>query len=194
MRCGPIARLSLPVSQHLLLDCFRRLWGHVIVAASAAPFLGPQLLRFCPDGLFHLFLGVGFVRWAVSLSRHCVFSITPNCCLGLGNALVPSASLMLLQSLPLGMPCLSPPGRSSLLPAPLHILPFSSVHASSCGVKTPTPASPLSSLLPFFPQEALPLFDRVSLRCPFCGSPLCSSNSILVFRVCLGLGLDVISL
>lgn len=51
-----------------------------------------------------------------------------------------------------------------------------------------------SSLLPAFPQEALPLFDRVSLRCPFCGSPLCSSNSILVYRVCLGLGLDVISL
>lgn len=179
------------MSQHLLLDCFRRLWGHVIIAASAAPFPGPQLLRFCPDCLFHLFLGVGFVPRAVSLSRHCVFSITPNCCLGLGNALVPSASLMLLQSLPLGMPCLSPPGRSSLLPAPLHILPFSArIQLWSEEAYSSIP----SSLLPSFPQEALPLFDRVSLRCPFCGSPLCSSNSILVYRVCLGLGLDVISL
>lgn len=146
-----MARLSLPVSQHLLLD-------HVIVAASAAPFPGPQLLRFCPDGLFHLFLGVGFVPRAISLSRHCVFSITPNCCLGLGNALVPSASLMLLQSLPLGMPCLSP-GRASLLPAPLHILPFSSMHASSCGVKKPTPASPLPCCLPFLRKPFLYLTE-----------------------------------
>lgn len=143
MRCGPIARLSFPVSQHLLLDCFRRLWGHVIVAASAAPFLGPQLLRFCPDGLFHLFLGVGFVPRA----------ITPNCCLGLGNAL--SGALCQPHALTVTATRNAMPFSSRevlLLPAPLHILLFSSVYTFGVWSEE-TYSSISSSLLPSFPQR-----------------------------------------
>lgn len=102
-------------------------------------------------------------------------------------SLVPSASLMLLQSLPLGMPCLSLPGRSYFCLLLFTFFYLVQCTHSACGVKKPTPASPLPCSLPF-------LRDQVSLKCPFCGSPLCSSNSILVYGVCLGLGLDVISL
>lgn len=50
-RCGLIRRLSLTVSQHLLLDSLRMLWGLVILASpgpipgtSAAPLLSEWLI------------------------------------------------------------------------------------------------------------------------------------------------------
>lgn len=146
-RCGLIRRLSLTVSQHLLLDSLRMLWGLVILASPALS-LEPQLLPFCPRGSSHALSVRRFQDpscglcspGCTPLGRHCVFPTPqiPAVVLLEGNALSLGALLV--------VPCsftASPLGVVCICPYPSETPPLSSVRHGSEEWSSSKPPAPL---------------------------------------------------